>query len=99
MNRFFVVIICIFLCSTQAYAAQVEYGKTITNFAVEGIESGYFRVAEPLVQPCKFGVIYYSGRGYLSILLAAKSAGKKLSLISYNIDSSNICTATTIEIE
>jgi hypothetical protein len=99
VKKIFVVGMLAFFACAKIFAGQIENGKTITSFAVEGVQNGYIRVAEPLVLPCKFGVLYYSGSGFLSILLAAKAADKKLSIIGYDIDANNVCTLYSVEIQ
>jgi hypothetical protein len=88
------------LLSAQAFAV-VENNKTITTFALnDSIGNGYFGVAEPLTQLCNFGVIMFSGNSFLTVLLAAKLAGKKISLLNYNFNSSTKeCTLISFAIE
>ena len=91
------------ILSTQAFAAQVDENKTVTNVAVTAGNAGYFKIAETFTLPCKYNVMYFdikspSGKGYLSVLLSAKMSGKKLSLIVYEQDANNICTLLTVEI-
>lgn len=92
------------LISSNALSYQVDYSKTVQKIAVEPNNKAYVKVAEPLTLPCRYGVIYfdlssYSGRGYLSTLLAAKMGAKKISTLSYNKDSNEICTLSIVELE
>ncbi len=92
------------LVSSHALSYQVDYSKTVKKIAVEANNKAYVKVVEPLTLPCKFSVIYFdlssfSGRGYLSTLLAAKMGGKKISTLSYNKDNNDICTLSTVELE
>ncbi|MCH2041052.1 MAG: hypothetical protein MK185_10505 [Saccharospirillaceae bacterium] len=93
------------LFSLGVSSAEIDRNLTVTNVAIESNKKGYFRVAEALSASCVHSVIYFdlessSGAGYLSALLSAKMASKRLSLISYDIASgSNVCTVSTIEIE
>jgi hypothetical protein len=91
-----------FFCSAQAFAvAEVENNKTITKFGLnDGTENGYFGVAEGINPKCKFGVVMFSGKGFLSVLLATKMAGKKIILLSYNFDTTTTyCNLASLEVE
>jgi hypothetical protein len=92
----------VFFSSAQVFAAvDVENNKTITRFGLnDGTENGYFGVAEGINPKCKFGVVMFSGKGFLSVLLATKMAGKKITLLSYNFDAvTTQCNLTSLEVE
>lgn len=87
----------------QAYGAQTDTNRTITKLAVQNDDRGYFRAVEGFTLGCKYSVVYFdvatpSGKGYLSLLMAAKMASKAVS-ITYDIDVSNVCTITHVTIE
>ncbi|OZY84310.1 hypothetical protein CBP51_13935 [Cellvibrio mixtus] len=88
------------LLSSHALAVG-ENNKTITTFALnDNAGNGYIRVLEPLTQPCNFGVISFSGNSQLSVLLAAKMAGKKIAFLNYDFNSATKeCTLVSFEIE
>ena len=88
------------LLSAQVLAVG-ENNKTITTFALnDNAGNGYIRVAEPLTQSCNFGVIRFSGNSQLSVLLAAKLAGKKIAFLNYDFNSpTKDCTLVSFELE
>ncbi|HMY39965.1 MAG TPA: hypothetical protein PK011_11625 [Marinagarivorans sp.] len=90
----------IFLSMVAISASAEEASNlTITNFGVQGAGGGYFRVAQPLVPACLFDVIYIANTNYLSAVLAAKMAGKKLLRGAYFKKANGTCNASLIEIE
>ncbi|NQZ10124.1 MAG: hypothetical protein HRT35_23490 [Algicola sp.] len=87
----------------QAFAAPADDNRTIANVTVETGDKGYIRVAEGFTLSCQYGVVYFdlttpSGKGQLSMLLAAKMGNKKVKVV-YNKDTSNICNLTHVTIE
>jgi hypothetical protein len=100
MKKALVISLFATFLSAQALAVG-ENNKTITTFALnDNTGNGYIRVAEPLTQPCNFGVIRFSGNSQLSVLLAAKLAGKKIAFLNYDFNSSTKdCTIVSFELE
>lgn len=92
------IVVFVFLSAVSATADEA-FNLTITNFGVQGAGGGYFRVAQPLVPACNFDVIYFGNANYLSAVLAAKMAGKKLSRLAFSRETNGTCNASLIEIE
>ena len=95
--------IIIALFSIQSFAIQTDENRTITRVAVEPSDRGYIKVSEGLTLSCKYNVVYFdvassSGKGYLSVILAARMADVKVA-ITYDIDTSNNCSLSTIAID
>jgi hypothetical protein len=86
----------------QARAVQkLESMRTITEFGMnDGVDKGYFKVAEGYTATCQYGVVFFAGKGFLNVLLAAKLAGKKIVLLNYDYDAtSTVCTLVGFSIE
>ena len=102
MKKSLIFTIVLGMLSTQAAAEDDSY-KTIENVTVESGDKGYIRVAGGFASSCLYNVAYFdlttfTGRGQLSILMAAKMANKKVKVV-YNKDASDICTLTHVTIE
>lgn len=98
MKLLLTILFSIFSCCAFAVG---ENNKTITTFALNDTAgNGYIRVAEPLTQPCSYNVLRFSGNAQLSVLLAAKMAGKRIAFLNYAIDeTTKSCTIISFEIE
>ncbi len=86
----------------QAFAAQTDPNRTITALSVEPGNRGYFKVSEGFTLSCQYNVVYFdvessSGKGYLSLLMAAKMSGKKVT-ITYNQNASNTCDISHVTV-
>ncbi len=74
--------------STSAALADTDAMRTIADIGVNEGSNYYFTVAEGVNTKCQYGVIFFSDKASLSVLLAAKMAGRRIKLLTYN-------TATT----
>ena len=92
------------LClSAPVLATTVDRALTVSSIGAE-TDRVYFRVIEQVSGQCLYDVVYLnilstSGRVQMSVLLTAKSLGKKLSIVGYNKDTQGFCWASTLELE
>jgi hypothetical protein len=78
--------------------ADVDSMRTITDMGVNEGGNYYFTVAEGVNTKCQYGVIFFSDKASLSVLLAAKMAGKRIKLLNYNTTTAT-CTLVGFSIE
>lgn len=91
------------LISSMSFAEQITTPKTVKRIFTEGATGAGFFAVEGISE-CKWGIMYLdlskeSGKGMLSQLLTAKSAGFKVVRIDYAVSSSNTCLASGLHIE
>ncbi len=73
------------LFSANSFAAQTDENRAITTISSQSDDKGYFRTVEGFSLSCKYNVVYFdlanpSGQGYMSLLLAAKMSGKRITI-------------------
>jgi hypothetical protein len=83
---------------STAALAEVETMRTITDMGVDVGANNYFKVAEGVNANCSYGVIFFSDKASLSVLLAAKMAGKRIKVLNYNTTTTT-CTLVGFIIE
>jgi len=93
MRRNWIYGFILLVCSIETFAVQTDDNKTIAKLSIETGDRGYITT---FTLVCQYSVVYFdlasaSGKGYLSVLLAAKMSGKKIS-VTYDKDINNICT-------
>jgi hypothetical protein len=102
MKKLIILAAVIFLFSNSV-CAELASDKTITTFGLEdGEAKGYFSVAEPLAAstPCQYNVVFFTGKGFLAGLLAAKISGKRIKLLNYTYNpTTTVCTLVGFVIE
>ena len=93
-----------FYCAPAA--AVTETDKLVDRLGVQGVQGGataYFSVKEALSTTCKFDIVYFNlgdefGKAAYASLLAAQTAGKKLSRIEYSQSApGEACTLSLVE--
>lgn len=102
MKKILTLGLALFLFSSQAMAVQkLDSWKTITEFGMNnGVDNGYFKVAEGFSATCQYGVVMFTGKGFLGVLLAAKMSGKRIVLLNYDYDATTTaCTLVGFTIE
>jgi hypothetical protein len=98
------VITAVFMSiSSLAFSAQISTPKTVKRIFTEGSTRAGFYASEGITE-CKWGIMYLnlsteSGKGMLSQVLTAKSAGFKVVRIDYTVSSSGTCLASGLHIE
>ncbi|MFL6658082.1 MAG: hypothetical protein ACJ8GW_08435 [Massilia sp.] len=91
------LILALSLAGTAA-KADTDAMRTITDLGVNEGSNYYFSVAEGINTKCQYGVIFFSDKASLSVLLAAKLAGKRIKLLNYNTTTTT-CTLVGFSIE
>jgi hypothetical protein len=89
--------------SSVSLAAQISTPKTVKRIFTEGSTGAGFYAVEG-ISDCKWGIMYLNlsteaGKGMLSQVLTAKSAGFKVVRIDYTVSSSGTCLASGLHIE
>jgi hypothetical protein len=89
--------------SISAFSVTTDENKTISRLKGEATDKGYIKVSEGFSASCLYGVVYFdisssSGKGYLSVLLAAKMASKPIA-IDYDKAANDICTLSAVAID
>ena len=89
--------------SSVALAAQISTPKTVKRIFTEGSTRGGFYAVEGISE-CQWGIMFVdlstaAGKGMLSQLLTAKSAGFKVVRIDYSVSGSGTCLASGLHIE
>lgn len=84
--------------SSPSAFADVDSMRTITDVGVNEGGNYYFSVAEGVNTKCQYGVIFFSDKASLSVLLAAKMSGKRIKLLNYNTTTAT-CTLVGFSIE
>ena len=89
--------------SSTTLAAQITTPKVVKRIFTEGTVSAGFYAIEGIPE-CKWGIMYLNlstdaGRGMLSQVLIAKSAGFKVVRIDYSVRSNDTCLATGLHVE
>lgn len=97
MNKLFVVAISLALFSSPA-RGDVDSLRTITDMGANEGGNYYFSVAEGINPKCQYGVVFYSDKSSLTLLLAAKLAGRRIKLLNYNTTTTT-CTLIGFSIE
>ena len=89
--------------SSVVLAAQISTPKTVKTIFTEGSTAAGFYAVEGIPE-CKWGIMYMNlstptGKGMLSQILTAKSAGFKVVRIDYSVSASGTCLASGLHIE
>ena len=89
--------------SSVSLAAQISTSKTVKRIFTERSTAAGFYAVEGISE-CKWGIMYLdlsteAGKGMLSQVLTAKSAGFKVVRIDYTVSSSGTCLASGLHIE
>lgn len=71
-------------CSTSPALADTDSMRTIADIGVNEGSNYYFSVVEGVNTKCQYGVIFFSDKASLSVLLAAKMASRRIKLLTYN---------------
>ncbi len=91
----------LFMLSVTALSEE-DYNKTVTDIGIQKENTAYFKVSEGWKINCSYGVMYFEnntdfGKAALSVLLTAKSTGKKLARIVYSQSSSGACQMSLVQ--
>jgi hypothetical protein len=97
MKKLLALVLALGLSSDPAFA-DVESMRTITDMGVNEGGNYYFSVAEGINSKCQYGVIFFSDKASLSVLLAAKMSAKRIKLLNYSTTTTT-CTLIGFSIE
>lgn len=90
-----------FYCAPAA--AVTETDKAVDRLGVQGGGTAYFSVKDAFSASCKFDIVYFTlndefGKAAYASLLAAQTAGKKLSRFDYTQSApGETCTLSLVE--
>lgn len=70
--------------STSPAFADVDSMRTIGDLGVNEGSNYYISIVEGVNSKCQYGVIFFADKASLSVLLAAKMAGRRIKLLNYN---------------
>jgi hypothetical protein len=84
--------------SSAPALADVDMMRTIADMGVDVGGNNYFSVVEGINSTCQYGVIFFTDKASLSVLLAAKMAGKRIKVLNYDTTTST-CTLVGFRIE
>jgi hypothetical protein len=86
--------------SMPAHADTTENNKTITKLGVQGT-GFYVEFAEPLTQPCVYGIAYFTSTNVYAQMLVAINNGQKLSRVDYVQPggANTMCNITLVELQ
>jgi hypothetical protein len=68
--------------TTSPAVADTDSMRTIANIGVNESSNYYFSVFEGVNTKCQYGVIFFSDKASLSVLLAAKMASRRIKLLT-----------------
>lgn len=102
MKSFLAITAILMAFSLPSFAAQTDKERTITTLSVQPGNKGYFKVSEGFTLSCQYNVVYFdvessSGKGYLSLLMAAKMSSKNVT-ITYNQNANNTCDISHVTV-
>ena len=104
MKRFLLILggMTMMCVMTSAMAAE-DYNKTLATAGVQA-GTGYFSTVEQTSVSCLYGVIYIPNlsndagqRAMYATVLSAQSGSRKITHVSYDVDSTGRCTASLVE--
>lgn len=97
MKKLFAMGMALALSATPAYA-DVDSLRTIADLGVNEGGNYYISIVEGVNAKCEYKVIFFADKASLSVLLAAKLAGRRIRSLNYNTTTTT-CTLVGFSIE
>jgi|GEM_PF-5323594 len=103
MKKNLVSLIVLSMLSFPLLAVTVDENKLVTRLKVQAEDKAYIRVSGGLSASCLYDAAFFdvstaSGKGYLSVLLAAKMAHKQVT-VDYVKEANDICTVLGVAVD